>query len=791
MSKQATGGERWTARHRAVVMGSLLGMLGSNVWAAEPVIPDGMGGASAIAAMSAAEMSPDQAAAAMRGRGMSEQQIQELLGGRAETSADSANLDSGSSAPGSTLVASERVEEAPLEIIEETPPDDELVPFGYDLFENSPDSYRQPAIGPVDPAYPLGPGDTIVLDVWGDTVFRLERELDLEGGVNLPDVGRVVLAGMTLDETRKTLRRRLSRVYSGLAGNDGEASTFLSVTLGNLRVIRVFAVGRAARPGGYDLSAASTVFHALFFAGGPTKDGSMRDIRVVRGGREIAHLDVYGYLRTGRRDGDIRLENDDTIFIPPAGPRVAIRGEVRRPGIYEMLPGETLANLVEVAGGFTERSYAGRIQIDRIMSAEDQKDSLADRQVLDFGWEEAKAQVLADGDAVEVFEIEDRLRNFVEIEGEVRRPGRYELREGERLSDLLERASGLLETAVLERAEIIRTFEDQRHEQIAVELDKVLAGDERRDLLMQPRDVVRIHSIWQLQDRETVVVHGAVRSGGTYELRDNMTLRDLLLQAGGLLESAYTDAVEISRVRPGLDAKVETAEIFRVPLGKDYLVGEGPDLRLEPWDNVFVREIPNWELQRNVTVRGEVRFPGVYTLTSPTETLVEVLDRAGGLKETAYPEGFSLVRERDRIGRVALNLEKALKDRDSNDNVILFDGDSLFIPEEPKTVTVRGAVGWPTSLVYENGKSIGDYVARAGGTTDQADRKQIRIVYSTGAAARVKKLWFDPDVRPGSTIYVPPKEEGAGIEWGDVFRDSASILASMATVFLVVDRVGN
>ncbi|HMB69800.1 MAG TPA: SLBB domain-containing protein, partial [bacterium] len=227
-----------------------------------------------------------------------------------------------------------------------------------------------------------------------------------------------------------------------------------------------------------------------------------------------------------------------------------------------------------------------------------------------------------------------------------------------------------------------------------------------------------------------------------------------------------------------------------VPLGPDYLTGEGPDLRLEPWDNVFVREIPNWELQRNVVVKGEVRFPGVYTLTSPVETLVEVIGRAGGLKETAYPNGFSLVRERDGIGRIALDLRRALRDPGSNDNVILFHGDSLFVPEEPKTVSVRGAVGWPTSLVYEDGQSIGDYVDRAGGTTEQADRKQIRIVYSTGAAARVKRLWFDPEVHPGSTIYVPPKEEGQGVQWGEVLRDSASILASMATVFLVVDRVG-
>ena len=244
-------------------------------------------------------------------------------------------------------------------------------------------------------------------------------------------------------------------------------------------------------------------------------------------------------------------------------------------------------------------------------------------------------------------------------------------------------------------------------------------------------------------------------------------------------------------MRPGRDAALQTAEVFQVPLGEDYLGGTGPDLRLQPWDNVFVREIPNWELQRNVKVVGEVQFPGTYTLESPVDKLSDVIKRAGGLKETAYPGGFSLFRQKGDIGRIALNLENALKSPGSNDDVILFQGDSLFVPEEPKTVTVTGAVGWPTSLVYEKGLSIGDYVERAGGTTEKADGRHIRIVYSTGAAARVKRFWFDPEVRPGSTIQVPVKEEGGGIAWGEVFRDTAQILASTATIVLVLDRVGN
>ncbi len=752
-------------------------------------LSDGSGGTS-IPGLPAG-VSPEEAAAAMRARGLSEAQIQELMAGRAE----SEDSEAPGSPPESTAVETERVEQAPEEVHPEETPDEEedgeLRPFGYGLFANSPDSYRQPAVGPVDPDYPLGPGDTVVLDVWGDAVFRLEREIDLQGGVHLPDVGRVVLAGMTLEQARQALKGRLSRVYSGLAGDEDHASTFLAVTLGDLRVIRTFVVGRARRPGGYDLSAASTVFHALFFAGGPTEGGSMRDIRVLRDGQEVSRLDVYEYLRSGRREGDIRLENDDTVFIPPSGPRVSVAGEVREPGLYELLPGETLAELVELSGGFTERSFPGRIQIERILPPEEMAGAREDRKVLDLSWEEARGEALKDGDVIEVFPIADRLRNFVVVDGEVLRPGRYQLRSGARLTDVLEQAGGLLETAVLVRAEIIRTYEDQRREQIAVDLEKALAGDERRDLRLLPRDEIRIHSIWQLNDREAVVIHGAVRSPGEYELRESMTLRDLLLQAGGLRENAFTESVEVSRVRPTEGSALNTAEIFRVPLGADYLSAEGADLELQPWDNVFVREIPNWELQRNVAVTGEVRFPGTYTLTSPRETVAEIIARAGGLKETAFPAGFSMVRRKDGIGRVALDLEEALKRPKSNDNVILVHGDSLFIPEEPKTVTVKGAVGWPTSLVYEDGWSIGDYVSRAGGTTERADEKRIRVVYTTGAAARVKRFWWDPGVQPGSTIVVPEKEEGSGVDWGGVIRDSASVLASVATVALVVDRVSD
>jgi protein involved in polysaccharide export with SLBB domain len=468
-----------------------------------------------------------------------------------------------------------------------------------------------------------------------------------------------------------------------------------------------------------------------------------------------------------------------------------VEGAVREPGIYEVVPGETLVALIRTSGGFTERASQDRIQIQRILTAMERQGSMDDQRVLDVAFDSgAGVQTLRDGDSVTVFEINDRLRNYVEVRGEVRAPGRYELRPGARLSQVLRQAGGLVETAFLERAEIVRTFEDERREQISVDLKEVLAGEGKKDVSIHPRDEITVHSVLALRDEEEVSIYGAVRAPGKYELRENMTLKDLMLQAGGALEHAFLDEVEVSRVLLDDGSSLRRAEIFHVPVGEAYLSTTGNEFRLRPYDNVFVREKPNYELQRNVVVRGEVLFPGTYTLTSPRETLVEVLDRAGGLKETAYPKGFQLVREKDNLGRIALDLEKALKKRRSHDNIVLFAGDSLFVPEEPKTVTVRGEVGYPTSLLYEPGRSITDYVSHAGGTTEKADKGQIRIVYSTGAAARVKRLWFDPEVLPGSTIIVPPKDEEAGIDWGNVIRDTTSILASLATVVLVIDNVG-
>lgn len=669
-----------------------------------------------------------------------------------------------------------------------------LAPFGAELFAMSPATFTPPLYGPIDPGYRLGPGDEIVIDVWGDAVFRLEKIVNREGNVLLPDVGQVSLQGLTLRGAKERVRARLSTAYSGFAKDP--PATFLDLSLGKLRPIKVFVVGEVRRPGAYDLSAASTVLHALYFAGGPAPAGTMRDVRVLRGNEEVVHLDVYQYLLSGTKEGDVRLENDDTILVPPRGETVTVRGEVVRPARYELQPGETLADVVRMAGGVTARTYLDRLHVERVLSPEERRMRGQDRAVVDVNLasvlDGTATFELRDLDDLRFLAITGYERSHVVLAGDVRRPGTYELRGGMRVADLLAAADGLRGEAYEGRAMLVRTHEDLTRETVTFDLERALALDPEENLPLEPWDEVTVFSIWDLRDRDRVSVFGAVRNPGDYELTEDMTLGDLLLKAGGFEEYAYPLEVEVSRVYPDQPESTRIADTFRVPVGEDFLEApELPAFRLRKHDNVFVRRQPRWELQRNVTVEGQVLFPGRYTLQTSTERLAEVIGRAGGLLATAYPEGFRLLRVEENVGLVSVDLRRALDRPGSDDNIVLRAGDTLIVPERPMTVRVSGAVGFPTSLVYQRGKGIDHYVENAGGYLDEAKKGDVRIVYSTGRSAKVKRFAPDPRPEPGAHIIVPARRPEEGIDWGATIADVTQILASLATTYLVVDRIAD
>ncbi len=664
--------------------------------------------------------------------------------------------------------------------------------FGAGFFRLEPGVFAPPSFGPVPESYLLGPGDQVCVDVWGEVEFRLERLVGRDGAVILPKGGQVRCAGRTLAQVARSVREKLSGSYSGIDPDGEGGTTYVDVSLGALRAIRVFVVGEAAQPGGYELSSVSTVFTALHAAGGPGRHGSLRDIRLVRGDETVAELDLYDYLLSGERKGDALLREGDTVFVPPRGASVTVEGEVRRPLTYEVKPDEGVRDALRFAGGFTAEAEADHVHLERIVPAPQRRPETPDREFEDLDLRAKTIYPLRDGDRIRVDRIPDRLESWVEVRGNVKTPGRYQYRDGLTVADLVARAGGPWADTLEERAIIDRTEADRSRS--AVDFDLRAALDGQAPVALRPMDVLRVFSVWDVRDRHEVAITGAVREPGEFKWRERMTLRDLILKAGGLKESADLLRAEVSRLRresvesrdtdapPG-----RTVEVINVELGEDWL-SDGGDFLLEPHDRVAVRDLPWWELPRQVTVRGEVHFPGVYTLERRDERLASVIARAGGLKPTAYAPGTRVVRAKDGIGNVAIDLDEALKRPGREHDAILADGDEILVPPVPHTVKVTGAVGFPTSIIYERGKSLGDYVSRAGGYADMADKWKTHVVYPNGMSRQIRRIWGDPKVLPGSTIVVPTKAPDDGVGKLETMKEIASILASVATVWLVIDR---
>ncbi|MHB8079035.1 MAG: polysaccharide biosynthesis/export family protein [Candidatus Krumholzibacteriia bacterium] len=670
--------------------------------------------------------------------------------------------------------------------------------FGADFFRLDPGVFNPGSFGPVPEDYLLGAGDQVIVDVWGEVELRIERLVDRDGTIILPKGGRITCWNRTLAQVSEAVREALGRSYSGIE----TGTTFVRVSLGGLRAIRVFVVGDAVQPGAYDLNGVSTIFTALYAAGGPAAAGSWRDVRLLRGRDLVASLDLYGYLLEGKRDGDAILREGDTVFIPPRGATVNLRGAVRRPLTFELKAGEGLPDLLRFGGGLLGTAAVDRVSLERIVPPAERRPQQPDRITTDIPLDPATGRpapgvdaTLRDGDTVSVAAIPDRLENWVEIDGNVKHPGRYEWRDGLDVTALVADAGGPWADTLAERALIERLAADGSARQVSLPLGEVLAG-RAPAVPLQPRDRLRIFSVWDVRDRYQVSITGEVRAPGDFAYRAGMTLSDLLLQAGGLKDSADPLKAEVSRLRPdqlgGRDpaaAPANVVDVFEVTIGPDYLAA-GEPFPLQPRDRVAVRRLPWWELQRVVTIRGEVLYPGAYSLLRPDERLSELVARAGGLKETSFLPAARLERASDGVGNVAIDLEKALTKPRSVHDLTLRPGDELLIPEVQETVKVTGVVGFPTSLVFRHGQSLGDYIDSAGGYADGADKWKTRVVYPNGMSRPIKRIWRDPGVLAGSTIVVPAKAKQEDHTIGTL-KDIAAILASVATVWLVIDRTSN
>ena len=680
--------------------------------------------------------------------------------------------------------------------------------FGHDVFTNRNLTF-EPSINlatPVD--YRLGPGDEVIIDVWGASENTIRQSISPEGTIQVSGLGPVQLSGMTVKDANAYLQREFSKIYSGISGS--EPTSQIKLTLGDIRTIQINIMGEVAVPGTYTLSSFSSVFHALYRAGGVNKIGSLRSIKVVRNGKTIADLDVYDYLMKGKMKDDIRLQEGDVIIVNPYESLVRIAGKVKRPMFYEMKPTETVATILNYAGGFTGDAYKKAVRIIRKSGREHQVYNVDEMDYSVFR--------LDDGDSISVDAVLKRFENRVEIRGAVYRSGLYELSGTvNTVKQLIKKAEGLRGDAFLNRALLDRENEDLSHEVIAVDLGGLLKGTVA-DIPLQKNDILYIPSIHDLKEEETISIHGEVASPGTFLFSKNMTIEDLLVQSGGLLEAAATTKVNITR-----RIKDPKSTSFSSVLGKTYsfdikdglVVGGEGDFHLEPFDEVYVRKSPAYRKQQNVVVAGEVLFGGNYALVKKNERLSDLISKAGGITPDAYVKGARLIRKMTeeeqrrqadavrmaRMGEgkdsisveklnisdtytVGINLEKAISNPGSDFDLVLREGDVLFIPEYINTVKISGAVMYPNSVLYKRGESLRYYINQAGGYGNLAKKKKAYVVYMNGTVSRLKSR-DKKAIEPGCEIIVPSKEEKKRMSTAEILgmgSTTASIAAMIATM---------
>jgi protein involved in polysaccharide export with SLBB domain len=677
--------------------------------------------------------------------------------------------------------------------------------FGYDVFAQVPAAFEPTAAGPVDPEYVVGAGDVLRLTVWGQVEMQSELVVDKEGRIFIPTVGQVLVSGQSLEATIGKLKNQMSRSYSGLVSHP--PTVWMDLTIAKLRPKRLYMMGEVEKPGGYTVSSYATVFNTLYSIGGPTVRGSLRDVRVLRGDKLIARVDLYKYFTGAGETDDIRVQNNDVIFVPARGKTVSINLEVRHPAIFELLPAEHLKTLLEYAGGALSTAYLERVQVDRIIPFNERTPGGPERRVIDINFREilnkGKDYDLVDGDRVSVYSVQDLRKNVVTISGAVMRPGRYQLENTPTIRGLVEAAEGLDPKAYTAIAHIFRFNDDLLTQRIIPFSLKEVLERPAADFPLNQRDEVVVYSTEVIETKNRyVTINGEVRSPGRYALRANMTLNDLVPMAGGYTEAAERLEAEVSRVivRPALGDSIavlyhpflpHSFEAERMPGGLDSLSMEECLRRgqfpLQHRDEVLIRPNPSFREPQTVRIEGDIQYPGTYTLQRKGELLSEILERAGGPTSTSYLGGAEFIR---RGQRLLVDFGQIYGRKDHDHDVIMMGGDRITIPSRPHTVAVGGEVNKPGLLSFDPGGDVSDYIDRAGGLTDSAN--YAILTSPTGESRRVNFgfLRSNPTVLEGSSILVtrmpPAPAEGKPADITGTIKDIFAILSGAATIIFIV-----
>jgi protein involved in polysaccharide export with SLBB domain len=655
--------------------------------------------------------------------------------------------------------------------------------------------------------YKLGPGDEVIIDIWGTNQTTIRQTISPDGYINISDVGPVYLNGQTIKDVEGYLRQKLNKIYSGIDSDDPTSD--IKVTLGQIRTIQINVMGEVAVPGTYELSSFSTVFHALYRAGGIGRLGSLRNIYLMRNGKRVASFDVYDFLLKGKSLDDIRLQEGDVVMVPPYDMLVDISGNVKRPMYYEMKNGETVKNLIDYAGYFTGDAYTRNVRMVRQNGKEYQIYTIDDIDYSVFK--------LMDGDVVTVSAMLDRFENRIEVKGAVYRPGVYQFSgKLNTVRQLVEKAEGLMADAFTNRAVLHRQNEDLTREVIPVNIRGVMDGTEP-DIALKRNDVLYVPSIHDLEDLGSFTIHGEVARPGDYPYADNTTLEDLIIQAGGLLESASTVRVDVSRrIKDSKSTKSSKVigETYSFSLKDGFVIDGTPGFVLQPYDQVMVRRSPGYKAQINVSVDGEVEFNGTYSLTDRVERVSDLVKKAGGLTDFAYVKGARLTRRINdeerlrmqdvlkmaRTGKdsidvarldlgnvyyVGIDLKKAIDNPGCDEDVVLRQGDHLNVPTYNNIVRVSGAVMYPNSVSYISGKNLSYYINQAGGYGDRAKKRRAYVIYMNGQVKRLKTRHAG-GIQPGSEIVVPVKEKSS---WS--LQNTLSIATTTASLATMVATIAN
>jgi protein involved in polysaccharide export with SLBB domain len=671
--------------------------------------------------------------------------------------------------------------------------------FGFQFFNSDKLTFEPPINIPTPQNYVLGIDDELTVSIWGASQQTYQLPIETNGAVNIPDIGPIYVSGMEFSKAKELIKRRLIAIYSGMDGSS--PNTYADVSISNLRSIKVNVIGEVMVPGTYTLPSTASAFNALYLSGGPNENGSFRNIQLIRDNKTIKTIDVYDYLVNANMEGNIQLREQDVIYIPTYKKRVEASGAFKRTGIFELTEKENLSDLIRYLGGFADQAYQSQLSLTRITNTE--------KKVIDINQSIFESFVPKNGDSIVASEIIKRFENRISISGAVFRPGTYELTEGLTLSGLIKKAQGVTENYFSNRGLILRLQNNLTPMTLSFNVDDILKGT--NDITLQREDRVIIQNIFSMREKRTVQILGEVQNPGEFNFTDNMTLKDLIFKANGFTEAASESFIELARRHNYSESSLmgdELVKLYQFNIDRKLnLDPKGDTLHLQPFDYIYVRKAPSYHQQRTVSISGEVRYPGAYSIGSKKERVSDLIARAGGLTPDAFIRGARMKRSNpDSIQKVEilrnslpdslmtkaekqissdkleLRLEDILRNPGSAFDYMLKDGDQIIIPEVSQEVRISGEVQNPIGLAYQNGKGLKYYIKRSGGFSDNAKKSKTFVIYSDGTT-QVTSIFFGhdyPSIEPGCQIIVPQKPEKQKIDNTGKWLGIASTMATVA-----------